>query len=248
MKIIVCFAVGLSLALSLTGCKDKSKDASGPAASGTASPKSGQNITSAAVIDPAAMIPAGLPDAFTAWDLPARAKAWQGARLTQPSIGFKIAIDVAGKTITTWDGKTEKALELEMESPCSMKIVENMAGGQSSTTTHYTMRSGKLLQGLGDAGSRNGKTAVACISNAIFTVDDTGACTQWTANFGKFERAKSTCGFAQKAGKEVFTASVNGMDVALIVDGDAMFSEQLGNANAQSFADFAAAKAARDAK
>jgi hypothetical protein len=244
MKIIVWFAVGLSL----TGCKDKSKDASGSVVIGAVGPKSGQKATDVAAVDPVVMIPADLPAAFTAWDLPARAKAWQGARLTQPSIGFKMAIDVAGKTITTWDGKTEKALELEMESPCSMKIVENMAGGKSSTTTHYTMRSGKLLQGLGDTGSRKGKTAVACISNAIFTVDDTGACTQWTANFGKFETAKGTCGFTQKAGKEIFTANVNGMDVALIVDGDAMFSEQLGNANTQSFADFAAAKAARDAK
>jgi hypothetical protein len=254
----MCLGTKLTVLATLafaTSCKDKAAEPAKKADKDTADAgkqtgsggAAGAAVAPAPVSDATAMIPAGLPAAFTAWDLPARAKLWQGAMMLQPSLGFNVATGIVGKTATTWDGKVEKTLELEIESPCSIRFIENVSGGKSATTTHFTVRGGKLLQGLGDAGSRNGKTAIACISNAILTLDDTGKCTEWSSMFGKFEQAEGKCGFAQKDGKEVFTAKVNGMNVALTIDGDAMFSEQLGNTKQESFTDFAAAKAARDA-
>jgi hypothetical protein len=195
----------------------------------------------------AAALPAKAPAAFSTWDLPARAKAWQGARVTEQSLGFSIALEVKGASATIWDGKVEKQLGFALESPCSAKLVEHGAdGSSSSTTTHFTIKNGALVEGLGDAGSRKGKAAVACISNQVLTLDDAGTCLAWSSMFDDWKSGPATCGFTQKDGKDVFTANVNGRDTSLVVDGDALLSEQLVQKSSVSFPDFAAAKAARD--
>lgn len=241
---------------SVAGCKSKKSESVAPVgsagsagmvASGSASSAGSATGTAPAATEDwqTAVMPKGAPASFAAWDMPARAKAWQGAWLSQPGVGYFVAIEVTGKNIKSWDGKIEKSLELGLESPCSAKLIEKSAGGESSTTTHFTLKDGKLLAGLGDAGSRNGKTAIVCASNVILTLDDAGVCTQWTPSFGNYSQSKATCAIAAKADKEVFTATIDGRPLELIIDGDAIYSEQLGKNPDKGFADFAAAKAAR---
>ncbi len=192
-----------------------------------------------------AVLPVNAPAEFAAWDMPGRAQAWQGVWLSQPGLGFFLAIEVVGTRVTSWDGSVEKTMEFALESPCSAKFIENSSAGQSSSTTHFTVKAGKLLAGLGDAGSRKGNAAIVCASNVILVLDDTGTCTQYTPSFGNYNRAVGKCALRTQAGVEVFAARVNGVDLELLVDGDVIYSAQLGNMPDRSFADFAAAKAAR---
>lgn len=197
--------------------------------------------------DPLAVVlPKQAPDAFAAWDMLGRAKAWQGAWVTEQSLGSAIALEVKGAAVTSWDGKAEKKLGFALESPCSAKLTEETAGGKTSTVSHFTVKDGKLVTGLGDAGSRKGKAAVACVSNKILTLDEAGKCVSWDNMFDKWKSEPATCKFDKQDGKDVFVASVNGRDTTLMIDGDALLSEQLAKVSAKSHPDFAAAKAARD--
>lgn len=239
MKLLASLLL-ITATLTTTACKKDDKDAAkagaAPAAKGTEPAPVNDEL--------AAALPKQAPPAFAAWDLPARAKAWQGAWVTEASLGSPIAYEIKGAAATSWDGKAEKQLSFELESPCSAKLTEHTASGSSGTTSHFTLRNGALVTGLGDAGSRKGRTAVACISNEVLTLDEAGTCLSWSAMFDRWKSEPGTCGFAQKDGKEVFTAKVNGMDTTLLVDGDALLSDQLSKTFAAHHPDFAAAKAA----
>ena len=238
--------VSLTAALAAPAC---SKDAAKAADSAGKAADSPAPAAAPSAADPAAAIPTDLPAPFAAWDLPARAKAWQGAWVSEQSLGFGVATEIKGAAVTTWDGKAEKHLTFQLESPCSAKLVEaSSGGGTSSTTSHFTLRAGKLVEGLGDAGSRKGKTAIACVSDKILLLDESGTCTTWENDFGRWKSEPGTCGFAQKDGKEVFTAKIRDSAYELQIDGDALLSAQLAGHSSAPFPDFAAAKAARDKK
>lgn len=239
MKKLIASAL-LFTAVTATACKKEDKtsgaDKPGVAAKTDEAPGVSDEL--------AAVLPKHAPAEFAAWDLPARAKAWQGAWVSEAALGSPQAMEIKGAMVTTWDGKAEAKLAFELESPCSAKLVEKSAGGSSSTTSHFTLKNGALVEGLGDAGTRKGKSAVACISNQVLTLDDSGKCLSWSSMFDKWESEAATCGFATKDGKEVFTAKVNGMDTVLMIDGDALLSEQLAKKSSAKQADWAAAKAA----
>ncbi|MEZ4366507.1 MAG: hypothetical protein R2939_09505 [Kofleriaceae bacterium] len=188
---------------------------------------------------------------FAAWDMAARRAAWQGAHVTPgSSLGSKRAIDVRGDQVTVWDGKTEKAMTLDITSPCEARFVEVGAdGSRSSTTSHYTLKDGALLTGLGDAGTRRGKEAVACVSNVVVTLDANGTCTQWKAaafGDGRYEASPGTCAWVDDGGQELLSVTVRDHETRLLVDGDALLTQQLQRTHSQAAADFAAAKALRD--
>ncbi len=232
----------------LTACKSKPKPAS--TTNVTSNAGSATKVDKAAPADAATdwrltVLPANAPAVFAQWDMPGRAQAWQGAWLSQPGVGFFLAVEVTGARVASWDGKVEKNMVFALESPCSAKFIERSTAGESSSTTHFTVKDGKLLAGLGDAGSRNGKAAIVCASNVILALDASGKCTQFTPSFGNYSEGSGRCALASKAGVEVFTATIAGTPLELIVDGDAIYSAQLGKTPDQGFADFAAAKAAR---
>lgn len=189
---------------------------------------------------------------FAAWDMPARRAAFAGAHLTPGDmLGSWAAWEVTGDKVKIWDGKAEKTYELSVKSPCEVEVIERSDGGSSSTTGHYTVKDGALLMGLGDAGSRKGPEAVACIANVVLTLDAAGKCTQWNESMfdkGKYEAKPGTCAWTRDGDKELFTATVNGSETRLLVDGDALLSEQLQSTHSSKQPDFAAAKTARDAR
>lgn len=226
----------------------KSEDKSSGGTSGKAS-EGGKP----AKADPA---PAPAPKAdgpFAAWDLEGRRKAMQGAHVTPgDSLGTWQAWDVQGDKVVVWDGTNEQTMELSVPSPCEVKTtVRSSDGSSSGTTSHYTLKDGVFITGLGDAGSLKGAEAVACISNKVFTLDAAGTCLEWDESMfdkGKYESAPGTCGWKTEGGEQVFVATVNGHETTLQVHGDALLSEQLARTHSEKVADFAAAKAARDAK
>jgi len=191
---------------------------------------------------------------FAGWDLDARRAAFQGAHVTSGSngLGSWEAWNVDGDKVTVWDGTTEKTLELFVQSPCEVKITERGSDGSSSSTTHhFTMKDGAVAVGLGNAGSRRGNEAVACVSNKVFTLDAQGTCLSWEQDMfdeTKWKSEPGTCGFAKDGDKEVFKATANGSESELEIDGDTMWSQQLASSHSEKMADYAAAKAARDAK
>ena len=236
------------IAGALTGCKSKTKPARGNATvtAVAGSANTGEKGAAPVVADwRLTVLPANAPEVFAQWDMPGRAQAWQGAWLSQPGVGFFLALEVTGARVASWDGKVEKIMVFALESPCSAKFIERSTAGESSSTTHFTVKGGKLLAGLGDAGSRNGKAAIVCASNVILALDASGRCTQFTPSFGIYNEGPGQCALASKAGVEVFTATIAGAPLELVVDGDAIYSAQLGKTPDQGFADFAGAKAAR---
>ncbi len=236
------------LSCGLAACKRNTSPTGGepqPAAGSAASRDAG--VLDAVPVAPdwrSTVLPTNAPAAFAVWDLPGRAQAWQGAWLSQPGLGFFLAIEVAGARVTSWDGNVEKRLEFALESPCSAKFIEKSPAGESSSTTHFTVKAGKLWAGLGDAGSRKGKAAVVCAANVMLVLDESGRCTQYTPNFGNYRESAGHCALRSKAGGEVFTATVDGVAIELLVDGDAIYSTQLSKMPDRGYADFAAAKAA----
>lgn len=186
------------------------------------------------------------PAEFAAWDMPARAAAWQGAWAGAfESAGDKSAWQIAGTQVTLAGAKGEKKLELKLESPCSAKFVEKTAdGATSSTTAVFTLKDGQLITGLGDAGQRKGDSAVVCGGGSIFTLDAKG-CTKWEDDFGRIKSSPGECSIAKDGDKETFIYKTNGMESKLLVEGDVIWSEQLKNTHATKHPDLAAAKTAQ---
>jgi hypothetical protein len=221
--------------LALVACKkEESKPASAPAEAGKAKEA------------PAPARPTG---PFAAWDMEGRTKALQGAHVTPGGFaGSWEAWNVEGDKVTIFDGKEEKVLELKVLSPCEVKSTERSADGSSSgTISHFTLKDGAIVKGLGDAGSRKGAEAIACVSNKVFTLDAKGVCTEWEEDMfedGQYKPAPGTCGWKKDGDKETFVATVNGHETELEVHGDALLSQQLAMTHSEKAADFAAAKAA----
>lgn len=243
MKLIV--ASLLFTAVTTTACKKEEKSTAGDKPGVAAKTDEAPPVSD----ELAAVLPKRPPAEFTAWDLPARAKAWQGAWVSEAALGVPEAVEIKGAVAKSWNGKVEKTLSFQLESPCSAKFTETLADGSTTgTVSKFTLKNGALVTGLGDAGTRKGKTAVVCVSNQVLTLDESGKCIAWTYMFDKADSEPGTCALATKDGKEVFTAKVNGMDIELAIDGDAIMSEQLAKKSAAKHPDFAAAKAAVPAR
>ena len=235
--------LALTLALvSTSACKKKGEDAAtGGGSGGTTAGK------------PTAPDKAADTGPFAGWDIAGRKAAFQGAMVGPgDAIGQWAAWKVEGTKVTIWDGKAETVGELSVPSPCEAVVtVKDNSGGSSSTTSHFTIENGQIVAGLGDAGSRKGNSAVACVSNKVFTLDDSGKCLEWEQDMfdkTKYKSAPGTCSFAKDGGKDVFKATANGSETTLDVHGDALYTSQIAQAHSEKAADWAAAKAARDAK
>jgi transcription elongation factor len=239
-------AVILSLlaASSLVACKKKEGDTTASGSSGSGATKPTDNSA------PDKPAPSG---PFGAWDMDGRKAAFQGAHVAPGGgLGSWEAWNVEGDKVTIWDGTKESVAELSLTSPCEATMMVKSADGSSSgTTSHYTIEGGKIVSGLGDAGSRNGATAVACVSNKVVTLDASGACLEWEQDMfekTKYKSGPGKCGFAKNGDTEVFKATVNGSEAELEIHGDAMYSHQIATTHSEKATDWAAAKAARDAK
>jgi len=190
---------------------------------------------------------------FGSWDMAARKAAFQGTHVAPGgSFGRWDAWKVEGTKITVWDGTQETVAELDLQSPCEAGIMEKSADGSTSgTVSHYTIENGTLVTGLGDAGSRKGNTAIACVSNKIVTLDATGTCLEWEQDMfdhTKYTSSPGTCSFGKDGDNDVFKATVNNYETILEVHGDALYTAQIASTHSEPAADWASAKAARDAK
>ena len=180
---------------------------------------------------------------FGEWDMTARKAAWQGAWSgTGDAIAVKAAWQVDGDKMTYVDSSGETHPELKLTSPCSASLIEKGADGStSSTTENYTLQGGKLITGLGSAGSRKGDHAIACDSSTVFTFDGK-SCLEWSEDFGKLKSKPGECGLRKDGGTDVFFYKANGHESVLLVDGDVIWSEQMKTSHATKQADLAAAK------
>jgi hypothetical protein len=240
-KLIVLSLVASS---ALAGCKKKDGDSAPKPSEGGSAPATGA--------DPGAGKPAGTGP-FADWDMAPRQAAFQGAHVAPgDALGAWQAVKVEGTKVTMWDGTKESTAELELRSPCEAAYtVKGADGSSSSTVAHYTIENGKLVTGLGDAGARKGPAAIACVSNKVVTLDAAGACLEWTADdfdSTKYKSGPGKCAFAKDGDKDVFKATVNGTESTLEVHGDALYTAQIASTHSEDVADWAAAKAARDAK
>jgi len=178
------------------------------------------------------------PD-FSRWDMPATQKAWQGAFVIDDG---REAIAISGDKVTNWDGTNEFTFTLELVSPCSGWLVE---GGTRNAFT-FTIVDGTLrYTGQSGGGYRRGTEAILCRSG-VYILDAAGTCTYWQERAGAWSQAPGECGFKPDAkGVDGFLVKHEGIAERFLIEGDSLVPVGLAT---QKVADYAAAKAAVDAK
>lgn len=193
--------------------------------------------------------PSDLPPDFQAWGLPARAAAWQGAWVVDPerTPGYLQAIGVAASgDARIWNGREETHPHFSLDAPCLARFERTLpTAGKVAWVLSFTVTRGKLFAGQGDAGSREGRGAIACIQDRVVTLDATGRCTAWARGSTGWIAEPTQCGFTTADGAPVFTAIVGGERHVLQVRDDALLSDSVRLVAAQP--DFAAARAVIDA-
>jgi hypothetical protein len=211
----------------------------------------------------------GRPALFDAWDLKGRGAAWQGAWVLPLQMTTKVeqktpwaAMEVKGESAKVWNGAAELTMPFEVTSPCTMLMTK--PAEPDGTIIHpgatFTVVEGQIVAGLGNAGVRRGKEAVACIDLAVYVLDAAGKCTryipvqQWRAEEARCGYRKPTSGddtwVSQTAGSgEVFFAESFHHETVLAPIGDALVDQQIMTSRdrARKSTDFEAAKAAAKA-
>lgn len=219
--------------VALLGCgKEERKEAKPAATPADAAPRSG--------------------DRFAAWDMAARRAAFAGAHVTPGGVvGTWEAWNVEGDRVTIWNGTEERVEELAVISPCWVETTFKAPDGSlETTTTTYTLRDGRLVMGLGGAGARKGREAIACTGGRMVRLAADGTCTELDQDPfepARFEEKPGSCRFVTE-GRESFVAVIDGTEHRLLVDRDALLSEQLAGTHSEKVADYAAAKAALAAR
>lgn len=209
---------------------------------------------------------APLPDEMAAFMPKDASAAWQGAWASRMTLktsgtismaGDPAAIEVKGDDATAYDGKTEHKLNLVIAAPCLAQFGEKSDGpmGSTMTTKHdkqFLIVNGQLQAGEGAAGYRKGKAAVVCTvgMSGVVTLDDKGACKEWSNFMGKWDGKPTTCTWSQADGKDVLTIGTGDWATKVQADGDTLTNEQFRDEVKQGLhakaADYAAAKAKVD--
>lgn len=182
------------------------------------------------------------PD-FASWDPAGKAKAWQGSWVVKEN-GTLQAWTISGDQVEVWDGKADAKFTLKVEAPCRASFANDKG---VMYPRNFAVTDGKLRFRAGGAGYRRGPEAIYCDpAGDIYVVDASGACTLWKDDFNKFKKEKGECGLKKDdKGAEVFWHKGSN-EGEFPIEGDAILSQT--STDTESFADHAAAKAARDAK
>jgi hypothetical protein len=179
---------------------------------------------------------------FTAWDMPTRIAAWQGAWAGEGlSKGEDAAWEIKGDDVEFVDHNGVRHMKLEVTSPCKAAFVEENARWLLT----YTLARDGLVTGWGAAGARKGGHAIVCAGGDTFVFDGSG-CTHWTIDEHYHpQSAPATCGFGRgESGEETFHVNRDGEETTqFVVDGDALMTKDLSRMHAKKLPDLAAAKA-----
>ncbi len=181
------------------------------------------------------------PD-FSAWDTAGKAKAWQGSWLAKEN-GNIVAWTITGDKVQTWDGSEEASFALVVEAPCHALFKTDTG---MMFPRNFSVVDGKLHYGAG--GYRKGPEAIFCDdSGDIYVLDAASKCALWKEDFGKWSKGAGDCSIKKnEEGGEVFAhGDPNGGE--FVISGDAIVPKASFPTEAVA-GDFAAAKAARDAK
>lgn len=210
------------------------KDEDGPAGAKPTDTKPTDTKPKAAATD--------APD-LAVWDIEGKKKAWQGSWLVKEN-GTLQAWSVAGDKVTVWDGKEEKTYTLKADLPCNAEFADEKG---YMYPRPFTVTDGKLRFRVEGAGYRKGNEAIFCdMSGEVWTLSADGKCAVWKDKFGKWEKSDGECGIKKNdQGQEVFFHKGSN-EGEFAIEGDAILSKT--SQETESFADLAAAKAARDAK
>jgi hypothetical protein len=188
----------------------------------------------------------GGPSAFKTWMPADAAKQWEGAwagRMTSlqsskkkytSMAGDPVAIEIKGSAATVWDGNAETQMKFSLRSPCEARFAEaitegSMKGGTSYHDMNFVLENGQLVIGSGDVGFRKGKAAVVCttgMDGGVTILDDAGACTAWTDDFGKWEKKSVTCTWSTEGDKEALVIDGARGKTTLVADGDVLVGDQ----------------------
>jgi hypothetical protein len=169
-------------------------------------------------------------------------KKWQGAWVLETgALGHYEAWEVKGNTVTTWDGKVEKTVELQIDSPCSGQVIEKgKDGSKSGSGLTFVFEGDTLHTGMGDAGIKKGDKVLACGAGKIFVFDGK-TCAAHENFFGRWQQEKTECKL--EGGK--FTGKRPGMGsmtTEMTVAGDILMTDQMKGNKVEKAASFAEAK------
>ena len=164
---------------------------------------------------------------------------WQGAWVAGRDVGQ--AWEVKGQNVTAWDGSAEEKRELIIESPCTVKMQKDVAGGGHESSSYSAVWDGETLYlGMGAAGVKKGDDYIVCAGMETYTLKG-GKCSAWREDMmepGKWTSKDGTCSVAG----DTFTIPGD-FGATLKIKGNVLLSEQMEGNKAEKAADFAAAKA-----
>lgn len=233
MKPLPLLSTILVSLLAVAAC-GKSKDDAAPADKTPSDDSTGADKT-------AAPAKAAGPD-FSSWDQAGKANAWQGSWLAKEN-GTIQAWTIAGDKVQTWDGTEEKSFTLVVDAPCHAGF-KNDKG--MVFPRNFTSVDGKLR--FGAAGYRRGAEAIFCDdSGDIYVLDAASKCSLWKEKFGDWEQTDGVCEIKKNADDvEVFSHG-DPNSGEFVIEGDSILPRSSFPTEPVE-GDFAAAKAARDAK
>ncbi|MCP4444229.1 MAG: hypothetical protein GY811_02640 [Myxococcales bacterium] len=222
---------------SLSACSEKETSNEAPKAEKLAAAKEAEEAATKVVEGP-----------WVGYDKAAIRKKFEGSWVVAGSgSGTKVAWNIKGDVITISSGADDKAYKLEIESPCSLRVIEESENGSSSTTSKFTWQGDVLFKGLGNSGSSNPDgSIVACISGDTYTLAG-GTCTKWKQDhFGgrKWKESPAECALVE-GDPSVFEVGSSKLNMG---EEGALMNSQMSRNKAESFPDFEAAKAALIAK
>ena len=208
-----------------------------------------------------------LPESVMEWTPAGAQQALQGAwkaRMTLAAnmggthsmAGDPVALDIKADTATAFDGKKEHVLKWVVESPCTVRLDEeltegSMKGGTAYHEIMFVLKDGKALLGDGGVGFKKGNAWVFCTSGmdsggVYIQEDKSKPCTHWGEKFGTWEQKEGVCKWDTADGKERLTVGTGDWATKLYVEGDLLMTEQFKDAAKlyEKVGDFAAAKQA----
>ena len=166
-------------------------------------PKDAAAGSASAPVDAAAPNGPSLAD-ITAW-MPKDAKQQlQGAWFTKLALrdagmasytGSYVALEIKGDKATAWvpATNTEHVLDVKIETPCAITFSQTKDGATNYYRRNYLVENGTVFIGWGAVGYRKGKSALACVYDDIYVLDDKGGCRLYKESFGKWQAEDAKC-------------------------------------------------------
>jgi hypothetical protein len=180
---------------------------------------------------------------FAKFEFAKAAERWQGAWvLPGSSPSARVAWNLVGESLAqTGPDAGETSFRFAVYSPCQVAYTDDEAG--ETTYLNFVFVGDRLHAGLGATGVVLGDSIVVCDGDGQIHVLTGDRCERWSEMFDDWKSSPGKCRIDGEGAERVFVAG----ETRLGFVGDALLEDSMRESIAIRHADYAAAKAAREA-